>query len=300
MIFSCVQNALEEHIMHFHNLGQQVPTPIELPTTELRLIVSSGQSQYAPYTSPSPNIGTPHADWNAYMFKTQKDQLLKELSQKARLDLLEISKFYDQFAQASASRSSDGRVDQRSFEGICRVMLGMKVASRELFNALDGEHSGTIDFKGFIEALGVVRNGTIEEKLLISFRAYDINGNGLLEKEDVAEMVRSLGDLKGGMPLSQFDVSAQVGILCEKFDFDRDGKLSFQEFRAAGMSAVLTLAPFYNSFAPVIPDYRSFGDSITCYRCSTKFIPAGGYTGSMAKLCPSCTISTPRTPSRYL
>jgi len=288
VIFTCVRSAFEDYITYYNSIQQSLPNP-ELPTAELRLIVSGTQFHYSPQSSNSP-----HIDWNAYMFKMQKDQLLKEQSQRTRLDMTELGRIYEEFSRASAGRGSDGRADLRGFETVCRALLGHKTADRELFNALNADRSGFIDFKNFTEALGVLKFGSMEEKLLLAFRAYDYNANGWLEREEVADMLKSLAELKGGGLASQYELGQQVTVLLEKFDYDRDGRLNYQEFRAAGVSSLLSLTPFYTSFS----EQRGYGETITCYRCSAKFLPSGYVTG-VAQMCPSCSLATPRTPSRY-
>ena len=288
MIFTCVRSAFEDYIAYYNSINQPLPNP-ELPSAELRLIVSGTQFHYSPQSSLSP-----HIDWNSYMFKMQKEQLLKEQAHRTRLDLLELTRIHEEFSRASASRGSDGRVDLLGFEAICRVLLGPKAAARELFNALNADKSAFVDFKNFTEALGVIRFGSMEDKLLLAFKAYDFNANGWLEREELAEMLKSLAELKGTVA-SQYEVTQQVTQLLDKFDYDRDGRLNYQEFRAAGISSLLSLTPFFVSFT----EQRGFAETITCYRCSAKFVPSGGYVSGVAQMCPSCTLSTPRTPGRY-
>lgn len=288
MIFACVRSAFEDYITYYNSIQQSLPNP-ELPSAELRLIVSGTQFHHSLQSSLSP-----HIDWNAYMFTTQKDQLLKEQSQHTRLDMTELSRIYEEFSRASAARGSDGKVDIRGFEVICRALLGRKTAERELFNALNGDRSGLIDYKAFTEALGVLRFGTIEEKLLLAFRAYDLNASSWLERDEITDMLKSLAELKGTLP-SQYELSQQAAILLDKFDYDRDGRLNYQEFRGAGVSSMLSLTPFYTSFSE---QRGGYGETITCYRCSAKFLPSGYVTG-VAQMCPSCSLATPRTPSRY-
>lgn len=55
---------------------------------------------------------------------------------------------------------------------------------------LDVDSSGTVDFKEFIVAINVIMNGTDEEKLEWSFNLYDIDRNGTIADEEMAEIVK--------------------------------------------------------------------------------------------------------------
>ncbi|UJR14991.1 hypothetical protein I4U23_001968 [Adineta vaga] len=69
--------------------------------------------------------------------------------------------------------------------------------ARHIFAIIDRNHKGACTFDDYILTLSVLCRGTIDEKLRWIFRFYDINGEGLLAREDIAEMIRSLYDLLG-------------------------------------------------------------------------------------------------------
>jgi len=56
---------------------------------------------------------------------------------------------------------------------------------------------GFLLLKEFVLGLSVLARGTIQEKLLWAFSLYDINGDGLITKEEMHDIVSSVYDLLG-------------------------------------------------------------------------------------------------------
>jgi Ca2+-binding EF-hand superfamily protein len=242
-IFGSVQTAFEQYFAYFQSIGHPVPSPLELPSAEIRLLVSGAQYQMAAYPGLPANT-----DYRTYMFQSEKEKYLRDLSVESRIELTELMRMYDEFVMATASRGSDGRIDLRSFEMFMAKIYGPRNAARELFYAVDVERKNVIEFRNFIVALGLLRYGSLEDKIWIAFRAFNFNGSNSFEQDEMAQMIKSMNELKG-VVLSQYDIASMVAGVFAKFDYDRDGHLNYQEFREAMLSNIDSLTPFFNSFA---------------------------------------------------
>ncbi|KAK2141015.1 hypothetical protein LSH36_1183g00008 [Paralvinella palmiformis] len=100
-----------------------------------------------------------------------------------------------------------------------------------VFRTFDQDGSGKIDFKEFLQAIGVTQDGNPEDKLELAFRLYDIDRNGSIEEDEMAEIIRAI------YYMTETDVD-KVGDaprirtrdIFIKMDANRDGVLSKEEF----------------------------------------------------------------------
>ncbi|XP_071450360.1 dual oxidase 2-like [Hetaerina americana] len=75
--------------------------------------------------------------------------------------------------------------------------LSMKPESEfvsKMFTLVDKDKNGFISFREFLDILIVFAKGSADEKAKLMFDMYDINGTGLLTKEDFINMIKSLMD----------------------------------------------------------------------------------------------------------
>lgn len=132
-----------------------------------------------------------------------------------------------------------------------------------LFVLLDTNGDGTIDLQEFVTGLSMLCKGTIEDKLKgnvliihifliakkVSFRAYDLDGNGTISKEELSLMFKQAwlsgfralvashgksGDEMTPEDLNEFATEMATMFADNAFealDKNGDGQLSYEEFR---------------------------------------------------------------------
>jgi len=116
-----------------------------------------------------------------------------------------------------------------------------------LFTLLDTNGDGTVDLQEFVSGLSMLCKGSVEEKLALSFKAYDLDGNGFISKDELALMFKSawiagfraLCATHGNEELSLEDLNEFSEEMANLFadnafdtlDTNRDGQLSFEEFK---------------------------------------------------------------------
>ncbi|KAG9509793.1 Calsenilin [Fragariocoptes setiger] len=69
--------------------------------------------------------------------------------------------------------------------------------ARFVFNTFDVQNKQEITFTDFVIGLSVLTRGTIEDKLRWIFTLYDINGDGVITKDELFKVVSSIYDLLG-------------------------------------------------------------------------------------------------------
>ncbi|XP_025828857.1 Kv channel-interacting protein 1 isoform X3 [Agrilus planipennis] len=102
-----------------------------------------------------------------------------------------------------------------------------------VFNTLDHDKSGIINFENFLQCLSVLSRGTMDEKMRWIFSLYDINGDGCITREEMTDIVSAIYDLMGKMSnpsVDDFTIKERVEMIFTKMDKNQDGVVTFDEF----------------------------------------------------------------------
>ena len=92
---------------------------------------------------------------------------------------------------------------------------------KKAFQSVDIDHNNKIDYTEFLAANLEEKIYLKEEKLKEAFRTFDINDTGAIKKEDIIRMLK-LENLE--------DKNKIVNSIIEENDFDKDGKINFNDF----------------------------------------------------------------------
>jgi calcium-dependent protein kinase len=99
-----------------------------------------------------------------------------------------------------------------------------------VFDLFDNNRDGTVDMREILCGLSSLRNSRGDDALRLCFQMYDADRSGCISKEELASMLRALPEdcLPGDI--------TEPGKLDEMFDemdANSDGKVTFDEFKAA-------------------------------------------------------------------
>ncbi|XP_020299101.1 Kv channel-interacting protein 1 [Pseudomyrmex gracilis] len=104
-----------------------------------------------------------------------------------------------------------------------------------VFNTLDQDHSGLLNFEDFVMGLSKLSRGSIDEKLHWTFSLYDINGDGCITREEMTDIVTAVYELMGKFAdnLDHEGVRQKVDRMFQKMDGNKDGVVTLSEFLEA-------------------------------------------------------------------
>ncbi|KNC47035.1 calcineurin B [Thecamonas trahens ATCC 50062] len=172
-----------------------------------------------------------------------KKKEMKELAQTTHFSAEELLALYEHFKYISASKDNDGVIDLE--EWLQALELRDSTFSRRIFQAFDEDANGTISFREFVLGLSVFSpRSTIEEKLDLSFRIYDIDGDGHIDKEELFQILKASLLENYMMDLSDDQMRELVDNTFAETDVNGDGLISFEEYRDMVISHPEILSKF--------------------------------------------------------
>jgi len=90
-----------------------------------------------------------------------------------------------------------------------------------MFNAVDVDNSGTLDYTEFVMATMNEKDLITNERLKAAFRLFDKDGNGTISPEEIKEV----------LGLTEQD-NEMIDKLIDEVDENKDGEIQFDEFCA--------------------------------------------------------------------
>ena len=139
------------------------------------------------------------------------------LSKNERDGLAKVFKAFDKNGDGKLSMQE---VKEGYLEHYGKVMSDEEVET--MFNAVDTDRSGFIDYSEFVVAAMNENQLTTNEKLQAAFKMFDKDGSGIISPEEIKEVL-SFG---GTNALSKEAIDAIV----KQVDENGDGEISFEEF----------------------------------------------------------------------
>ncbi|KAK9283848.1 hypothetical protein L1049_012102 [Liquidambar formosana] len=115
------------------------------------------------------------------------------------------------------------------------VLKAMKMSSLiplapRIFDLFDNNRDGTVDMREILCGFSSLKNSQGEDALRLCFQMYDTDRSGCITKEEVASMLRALPD--DCLP-ADIAEPGKLDEIFDRMDANSDGKVTFDEFKAA-------------------------------------------------------------------
>ncbi|EFC44385.1 predicted protein [Naegleria gruberi] len=176
------------------------------------------------------NQGSPSSGQLINIPSLSKD-LLDKLAHQTHYDKKEIKQLHTQFY----SEVPNGAIPKEDFCQLTELM-GIKdpFITSLVFNAFDRNCDSSISFDEFLISMSIMTRGNADEKLEFAFKLYDLNHDGYILKSEMTRIVTALYQMLGDLLTLQGDFdkpSKLVDKIFEEMDTNRDGKLTFEEYK---------------------------------------------------------------------
>ena len=108
--------------------------------------------------------------------------------------------------------------------------------AQALFRVFDEDNSGTLSFYEYMQAANLKKMQNPEDKLMWIFSAFDADGGGSIDVEEIREIVVWLFRLAGIEEDEDLLASCSIDVR-ETIDEDKDGDISMEEFVKNAMNS---------------------------------------------------------------
>ncbi|XP_066157034.1 dual oxidase isoform X2 [Euwallacea fornicatus] len=112
--------------------------------------------------------------------------------------------------------------------------LGMKtdaVFVTKMFNIVDKDGDGRISFQEFLDTIVLFSRGKTDDKLRIIFDMCDNDRNGVIDKQEFSEMLRSLVEIARTTSLSDDHVTELIDGMFQDAGLQHKNYLTYQDFK---------------------------------------------------------------------
>ncbi|KAK9306563.1 hypothetical protein QLX08_002760 [Tetragonisca angustula] len=191
-------------------------------------------------------------------------KLMELLKRKTRFSWSELDNLCKQYKNLISSGQQQvgqpaivGRRTQSSqaTEGIDRVIFRellhntFKVITEDalverIFCCWDRENEGIIRLEPWVMGLDLYLRGSLREKIEFCFKVYDLNNDGFITKDEIFQLFKNCLLKQPGEEDPDEAVKDLSELALKKLDVDRDGKISFQDYKVAVTEEPLLLEAF--------------------------------------------------------
>ncbi|KAM6980264.1 guanylyl cyclase-activating protein 2-like [Aplochiton taeniatus] len=99
-----------------------------------------------------------------------------------------------------------------------------------IFHSFDTNRDNTLSFVEYVAALHLVLRGNLEDRLRWSFKIYDKDGDGKLDRQEVKRIVRIICKIKSRKKSLDMTPNEICDRVFELVDQNHDGQISLTEF----------------------------------------------------------------------
>jgi Ca2+-binding EF-hand superfamily protein len=139
---------------------------------------------------------TEYVDAETKDIKRARD--LMQAARQTKFSSIELSEIHTMLFKSSATRRSDRGSISVGMEGFQNILTHMipgiaqSPAIHRLFKALDQNNDNKLDFREMICGLSILAKGTLDEKLELLFKSFDVDSTGFITQAQLEALITSV------------------------------------------------------------------------------------------------------------